>query len=49
MGWSLNQDLEKVEKLQLAVSRIVTGLTMLASRDYLYYETRWETLADRRN
>ena len=36
------------EKLQLASARIVTGLTLLASRDSLYVETGWEPLADRR-
>jgi hypothetical protein len=29
-------------------ARIVTGLTKIASKDSLYFETGWETLANRR-
>ena len=36
-------------KLQLQADRIVTGLTLLTSRDALYFETGWEPLSDRRN
>jgi hypothetical protein len=39
-----NKDSEKLQKLQLAAARIVTGLTSLASRDSLYFETGWEPL-----
>ena len=42
------RDCDKLEKLQLAGARNVTGLTLLASRDYLYFETWWEPYADRR-
>lgn len=41
-GGCSNQDSIKLEKLHLAAARLVTGLTMLASRDSLYYETGWE-------
>ena len=34
-----NSDCDKLEKLQLAATRIVTGLTLLASRYSLYFET----------
>ena len=47
-GGCSNQDSEKLEKLQLAAARIVTGLTSLASRDSLYFETGWEPLLARR-
>ena len=40
---------DKLEKLQLEVARIVTGLPAYASRDSLYLETGWEKLIDRRN
>ena len=43
-----NRDCDKPEKIQLAAARIVTGLTLLTSRDSLYFETGWEPLADRR-
>ena len=33
---------------QLADARIVTGLTLLALRESLYFETGWEPLIDRR-
>jgi hypothetical protein len=42
------RDIEKLEKIQLETSRIVTGLTKFASKDSLYFETGWETLANRR-
>ncbi|XP_062621091.1 uncharacterized protein LOC134282700, partial [Saccostrea cucullata] len=41
-------DSEKLEKLQLCAARIVTGLTLLASKDALYFETGWEPLHERR-
>ena len=47
-GGCSNQDSEKLVKLQLAAARIVTGLTSLASRDSLYFETGWEPLIVRR-
>jgi hypothetical protein len=37
-----------LEKIQLEAARIVTGLTKFASKDSLYFETGWETLANRR-
>jgi len=39
---------DKLEKLQLEAARIVTGLPTYCSRQYLYYETGWETLSERR-
>jgi hypothetical protein len=42
------RDIEKLEKIQLEAARIVTGLTKYASKDSLYFETGWETLANRR-
>jgi hypothetical protein len=39
---------EKLEKFQLSAARIVTGLTLLASRNALYFETGWEPLTYRR-
>ena len=48
-GTCLNQnESEKLEKLQLNAARIVTGLTLLASRESLYLETGWEPLNQRR-
>ena len=41
-------DSEKIEKIQLEAARIVTGLTKFSSLEALYFETGWETLADRR-
>jgi hypothetical protein len=41
-------ELADVEKIQLEARRIVTGLTKSASKDSLYFETGWETLANRR-
>jgi uncharacterized protein YigA (DUF484 family) len=40
------RDIEKLEKIQLEAARIVTGLTKFASKDSLYFETGWETLAN---
>ena len=42
------QDIEKLEKIQLVAARIVTGLPNFASRDSLYFETGWATLYNRR-
>ena len=36
------QDAEKLEKVQLAATRIVTGLPICVSREALYYETDCE-------
>jgi hypothetical protein len=48
-GTCLNQNKsEELEKLQLNAARIVTGLTLLASRESLYLETGWEPLNHRR-
>jgi len=41
-------DCDKIEKVQQHAARIVTGLTILASRKSLYLETCWEPLLDRR-
>ena len=41
-------DSEKIEKIQLEAARIVTGLTKFSSLEALYFETGWETLAERR-
>ena len=40
--------LKKLEKLQLAAAKIVTGLTLLGSRETIYFETGWGPLIDRR-
>ena len=40
------RDIEKLEKIQLEAARILAGLTKFASKDSLYFETRWETLAN---
>lgn len=37
-------DIDKLEKVQLYAARIVTGRSILASTDFLYFETGWETL-----
>jgi hypothetical protein len=42
------RDIEELEKIQLEAARIVTGRTKFASKDSLYFETGWETLANRR-
>lgn len=41
-------DTEKLEQVQLTAARIVTGLSILASRDSLYLETGWNSLSTRR-
>ena len=47
-GTCINQNAsEKLEKLQLNAARIVTGLTLIASRESLYLETGWEPLNHR--
>jgi hypothetical protein len=38
----------KLEKLQLDAARIVTGLPIFTKSEYLYAETGWETLSERR-
>lgn len=42
------RDSDKLENIQLEAARIVTGLTKFSSKDSLYFETGWESLADRR-
>ena len=39
---------DKLEKLQLDAARIVTGLPIFTKSEYLYAETGWETLSERR-
>lgn len=41
-------EIEKLEKVQLHAVRTFTGLPILASRESLYFETKWESLARRR-
>ena len=41
-------DANRLELVQLNAARIVTGLPIFASKRALYYETGWETLAERR-
>lgn len=41
-------DSDRLEKVQLHAARIITGLPVFASLNSLYYETGWETLAERR-
>jgi hypothetical protein len=38
----------RLEKIQIEAARIVTGLSIYASFDSIYNETRWETLSTRR-
>lgn len=38
----------KYHKTQLVAERIVTGLPMFVSKKSLYFETRWDTLRNRR-
>ena len=38
----------RLEQIQMNAARIVAGLPVFASLNYLYFETGWETLADRR-
>ena len=40
-------DANRLEQVQLNAARIVTGLPVFASLRSLYYETGWETLAER--
>jgi hypothetical protein len=40
----IQDESEKLEKLQISAARIVTGLTLSAPRDALYFETGWEPL-----
>ena len=42
------RDIEKLEKIQLEAARNETGLTKFGSKDSLYFETEWETCANRR-
>ena len=39
---------DKLEKRQLDAARIVTGLPIFTKSEYLYAETGWETLSERR-
>ena len=41
-------DEDKLEKVQLEAARLVTGLPLFTSKWYLYFETGWEKLSDRR-
>jgi hypothetical protein len=41
-------DEDRLEKIQLEAARIITGLTLYTSRESLYRETGWQTLATRR-
>jgi hypothetical protein len=43
-----NLSQHKLEKLQLDAARIVTGLPIFTKWEYLYAETGWETLSERR-
>jgi hypothetical protein len=38
----------KLEKPQLDAARILTGLPIFTKSEYLYAETGWETLSERR-
>jgi hypothetical protein len=38
----------KLERLQLEAARIITGLPIFTSTEYLYRETAWERLEERR-
>lgn len=42
-------DIDKLEKVQLYAARIVSGLSVIASRNSLYLETGWEPLIKRRD
>ena len=37
-----------LEKVQLEAARLLTGLPLFTSKQYLYIETGWEKLSDRR-
>ena len=41
-------DIDKIERVQLEAARIVTGLTIISSKESLYVETGWEPLINRR-
>ena len=41
-------DANRLEQIQLNAARIVTGLSIFASLNSLYFESEWETLAQRR-
>lgn len=41
-------DTDTLEQIQLTAARIVTGLSIFASRDSLYLETGWNSLSTRR-
>lgn len=41
-------DANRLEQVQLNAARIVTGLPIFSSINSLYFETGWDTLADRR-
>lgn len=41
--------MDKLEKVQLYAARIVSGLSVIASRNSLYLETGWEPLITRRD
>ena len=41
-------DSDRLEQVQLQAARIITGLPVFASLNSLYYETGWESLAERR-
>jgi hypothetical protein len=38
----------KLERLQLEAARIITGLQIFTNTEYLYRETGWERLEERR-
>ena len=40
--------INKLEQVQLQAARIVTGLPVYTPREYLYFETGWEPLQERR-
>jgi hypothetical protein len=42
------QETDLLEKVQLHVARIVTGLPKISSKESLYLETGWEPLSSRR-
>ena len=42
------KDSNRIEQIQLEEARIVTGLTVISSRESLYLETGWEPLINRR-
>lgn len=46
-GCTIDQS-ETLERLQLEAARIVTGLPTYTRREYLYLETGWQTLSERR-